>query len=322
MARPPRDRRRAAARCRSAGLEPPFVGRERELSLVKQLFHATAQRSARAPRARSPASAASANRGSPGSSSSTSTGSETTTWWHRGRCLAYGEGVAYWALAEIVRMRCADPRGRGPATRRPRSSRDCLELARSRMPEERASIGPRLAHLLGLERARGHRPQDLFPAWRLFFERLADNSPMRARVRGSAVGRPGAARRSSSTCSSGRVARRCTCSRSRGRSSPSTIPTSAGPSANSTTPRPRTALRRGDMTRASRRATSPGCRSIWRGRSLDAGARVCRCTRSRRCECCSTAACSPATAPCTGPTGDHRHARDPGHAPRACRRAA
>jgi hypothetical protein len=26
-------------------------------------------------------------------------------WWHRGRCLSYGEGVAYWALAEMVRMR-------------------------------------------------------------------------------------------------------------------------------------------------------------------------------------------------------------------------
>ena len=23
--------------------------------------------------------------------------------WHRGRCLSYGEGVAYWALAEMVR---------------------------------------------------------------------------------------------------------------------------------------------------------------------------------------------------------------------------
>ena len=28
-----------------------------------------------------------------------------TAWWHRGRCLAYGDGVAYWALAEMVRMR-------------------------------------------------------------------------------------------------------------------------------------------------------------------------------------------------------------------------
>ena len=28
-----------------------------------------------------------------------------TVWWHRGRCLAYGDGVAYWALNEMVRMR-------------------------------------------------------------------------------------------------------------------------------------------------------------------------------------------------------------------------
>ena len=34
--------RAAAARCKSAGLEPPFVGRDRELRLVKELFHATA----------------------------------------------------------------------------------------------------------------------------------------------------------------------------------------------------------------------------------------------------------------------------------------
>ena len=26
-------------------------------------------------------------------------------WWHRGRCLAYGEGAAFRALAEIVRQR-------------------------------------------------------------------------------------------------------------------------------------------------------------------------------------------------------------------------
>ena len=26
-------------------------------------------------------------------------------YWHRGRCLSYGEGVAFWALTEIVRQR-------------------------------------------------------------------------------------------------------------------------------------------------------------------------------------------------------------------------
>ena len=26
-------------------------------------------------------------------------------WWHRGRCLSYGDGVAFWALAQMVRQR-------------------------------------------------------------------------------------------------------------------------------------------------------------------------------------------------------------------------
>src|SRR5262252_3986407 len=26
-------------------------------------------------------------------------------WWHRGRCLSYGDGIAFWALAEMVRQR-------------------------------------------------------------------------------------------------------------------------------------------------------------------------------------------------------------------------
>ncbi len=26
-------------------------------------------------------------------------------WWHQGRCLSYGDGVAFWALAEMVRVR-------------------------------------------------------------------------------------------------------------------------------------------------------------------------------------------------------------------------
>ena len=29
----------------------------------------------------------------------------TPTLWHRGRCLSYGDGLVYWALAEVVRQR-------------------------------------------------------------------------------------------------------------------------------------------------------------------------------------------------------------------------
>jgi hypothetical protein len=34
------------------------------------------------------------------------------TVWHRGRCLAYGEGVTFWALAEMVRTNAGILEGR------------------------------------------------------------------------------------------------------------------------------------------------------------------------------------------------------------------
>ena len=44
-------------------------------------------------------------------------------------------------------------------------------------PEEREFVEPRLAHLLGLAEYHARDKQDLFAAWRLFFERLADVHP-------------------------------------------------------------------------------------------------------------------------------------------------
>src|SRR5581483_10804278 len=45
--------------------------------------------------------------------------------------------------------------------------------------EERQWIEPRLAHLLGLEDDRQPREkEDLFGAWRLFFERLSERAPV------------------------------------------------------------------------------------------------------------------------------------------------
>src|SRR5438067_13752637 len=37
-------------------------------------------------------------------------------YWHRGRCIAYGEGVTYWALAEMVRGRAGIAEEEVPAT--------------------------------------------------------------------------------------------------------------------------------------------------------------------------------------------------------------
>jgi tetratricopeptide (TPR) repeat protein len=97
-------------------------------------------------------------------------------WWHRGRCLAYGEGVAFWALAEMVRMRVGLTEGEEPASALAKL-RSALE---QHMPdaEERRFVEPRLAHLLGLEEGAPRSKDELFGAWRLLFERLADQGPV------------------------------------------------------------------------------------------------------------------------------------------------
>ena len=97
------------------------------------------------------------------------------TYWHRGRCLAYGEGVAYWALADMVRMRCRIAEDEGHDSARAKL-REALEEHLSD-PEEQAFVEPRLAQLLGLAEGDSPDRQDLFAAWRLFFERLAEVYP-------------------------------------------------------------------------------------------------------------------------------------------------
>src|SRR4029077_370032 len=84
-------------------------------------------------------------------------------WWHRGRCLAYGEGVAYWALAEMVRMR-ARIGEEEPSANALAKLRATLDQSIGH-GEERALLEPRLAHLLGLGEATAADRQELFSAW-------------------------------------------------------------------------------------------------------------------------------------------------------------
>jgi len=165
---------RGGARAASE-LEPPFVGRSRELRLVKEHFHGSAEE--RKAHLVSVVGIA-------------GIGKSRLAWefekyldgvadevlWHRGRCLAYGDGVAYWALAEMVRMRALIAEEDAPEEAAAKL-RTMLEQ-RVEDASERGWLEPRLAHLLGLaEHAAGDR-QDLFSAWRLFFERLAERSPV------------------------------------------------------------------------------------------------------------------------------------------------
>jgi class 3 adenylate cyclase/tetratricopeptide (TPR) repeat protein len=159
---------------RSTGLEAPFVGRERELRLVKELFHATAEEG----KAQLVSVVGIAGIGKSRLAwefFKYIDGLQETLWWHRGRCLAYGEGVTYWALAEMVRGRAGILEAEEPATALTKL-KEAVEAHVSDL-EERRWVEPRLAHLLGLEDRAASDPQDLFGAWRLFFERLSERQP-------------------------------------------------------------------------------------------------------------------------------------------------
>jgi len=160
---------------KSEGLEAPFVGRERELRQIKDLFHSCAEQSK--------AHLVSVT-GTAGIGKSRLAwefykyfdGIAETVWWHRGRCLAYGEGVTYWALADMVRMRCQIAEDDAP----PVALRK-LQAALSEHlldEDERRFVEPRLAQLLGAADADVGDRQELFAAWRLFFERLAESNPV------------------------------------------------------------------------------------------------------------------------------------------------
>ena len=160
---------------RAAGLEPPFVGRDREFRLVKELFHDAVD--GRASRLLTVVGIAGIGKSRLAwEFEKYLDGLVDNAWWHRGRCLAYGEGVAYWALAEMIRMRAriADD---DPADEALAKLHDVL-AATIADESERAWIGPRLAHLIALGDAESFERQDLFSAWRLFFERLTDQAPV------------------------------------------------------------------------------------------------------------------------------------------------
>jgi class 3 adenylate cyclase/tetratricopeptide (TPR) repeat protein len=159
---------------KSQGLEAPFVGRDRELRQIKELFHSSAEGR------KAHLVSVTGNAGIGKSRLAWEfykyfDGLAETVWWHRGRCLAYGEGVTYWALADMVRMRCRIGEEEEPAS--------ALSKLRSTLEEhvldaeERSFVEPPLAQLLGLAEHGAADKQDLFAAWRLFFERLSETSP-------------------------------------------------------------------------------------------------------------------------------------------------
>jgi class 3 adenylate cyclase/tetratricopeptide (TPR) repeat protein len=161
---------------KAEALEPPFAGRDRELRLLKELLHASAEEG----KAHLVSVVA-----IPGIGKSRLAWelfkyvdglATVNVWWWRGRCLAYGEGVTYWALAEMVRTRADIVEGEHPDSARPKLHEAIAPYIAD--PDELEWIEPRLAHLLGLEERAAADREDLFAAWRLYFERLSEYQPV------------------------------------------------------------------------------------------------------------------------------------------------
>jgi class 3 adenylate cyclase/tetratricopeptide (TPR) repeat protein len=161
-------------RNRTETLEAPFVGREDELRQLKDLFHATGRDS----RARLVSVIGPAGIGKSRLAwefLKYLDGLVERLWWHDGRSPAYGEGISFWALGEMVRERCGLHETDDPLTTRAKVAETlAIHVADE---TERRWIEPGLLVLLGIEVSTGGAEQ-LFAAWRTFFERLAATAPV------------------------------------------------------------------------------------------------------------------------------------------------
>jgi class 3 adenylate cyclase/tetratricopeptide (TPR) repeat protein len=161
------------------GLEAPFTGRDPELRTLKDLFHtAVERRTARLVVVSGPAGVGKSRLG--WEFEKYIDGLADTVLWHRGRCLSYGEGVAFWALAEIVRQRFGiaeeDPVGVAEG----KLNEGMVRFVQD--DQERAYVGVRLSRLLGVSYASEAKvvlsQDELYAGWRLFFEHLANVAPV------------------------------------------------------------------------------------------------------------------------------------------------
>jgi class 3 adenylate cyclase/tetratricopeptide (TPR) repeat protein len=156
---------------RSNALEPPFVGRQEELRLLKDQLHATG---------REGRTRLITILGSPG------VGKSRLVWelqkyvdgvlepifWHQGRSPAYGEGIAYWALGEMIRRRAGITDSDDPETARPKLSEAVNRFVTD--AAERRWMEPRLGALLAIADAPAGEREELFAAWGRFLERIAE----------------------------------------------------------------------------------------------------------------------------------------------------
>jgi class 3 adenylate cyclase/tetratricopeptide (TPR) repeat protein len=155
----------------------PLIGREPELSLLKDLYR-------RATREQSPQRVTLS--GEPG------VGKSRLTWefqrfiddepdlvfWRQGRCLPYGDGITFWALSEIVKSHAGILENDGPDEAADKLSNAVGSIVEDEI--ERDWIHARLAPLVGLgvADAVSAEREESFAAWRSFLEAIAASGPL------------------------------------------------------------------------------------------------------------------------------------------------
>jgi class 3 adenylate cyclase/tetratricopeptide (TPR) repeat protein len=95
-------------------------------------------------------------------------------WWRQGRALPYGDGVSFWAVAEMVKAQAGIEENDPPdvCAAKVRASAEQL------VPDEaeRDWVSDHLLPLVGVDQRGGGG--DSAPAWRVFFESLAERRPL------------------------------------------------------------------------------------------------------------------------------------------------
>src|SRR4029079_3675540 len=135
-------------RNRSDTFEAPFVGGTDELRLLKDLFHATTRE--QRPRLVSVVGAAGIGKTRVAwEFLKYIDGLVETVYWHDGRSPAYGEGITFWALGEMVRGRCGLLETDDESTTRAKVAETIATFVPDH--EERRWIESALLSLLGVE---------------------------------------------------------------------------------------------------------------------------------------------------------------------------
>lgn len=163
---------RIAGRRLPGDLEPPFVGRPAELHLIEDQYAAAVSES----RARLVSIVGDAGIGKTRLADEARDRVGLPARWYRGRSSAWGDGMTFEALSEVVRQIA----GIDEATDRDHAF-ELLSVAVSSVcpdVEEQRWIVPRLAGVLHLDQTPAGDRHDLFGAARTFLQRVAGQSPL------------------------------------------------------------------------------------------------------------------------------------------------